>query len=175
MRRVLVIWSVFILVFGAVRESAAQESDGPSVVLGTTIRPIASDGKEYWLVEIPMVEGDIPIRGEHLSVTLDGGMTWGTKGGFSVESTVGGGLRWSPSRFFDVYTQGHFGTFLFNNYTLLGTVGVEVNVPAGESASLGLGVEYFGRRNRELAGFITKPQWYASGRGVGVRVSVRMR
>jgi hypothetical protein len=36
-----------------------------------------------------------------------------------------------------------------------------------------VGIEYFYRDVSKLAGFLDGPQWYASGRGVALRVGIR--
>jgi hypothetical protein len=173
-RRLFIVGMALMLAAVSAGEAAAQgtELDG---VLGTTIRRIDHGGKTFWLAEIPMLELEFPIAEDRVAGFLSLGTTWGTKGGFSVEWTTGGGLRWRPNRVFAVHASGQFGTFVFNNYTLLGVAGFEVYFPLGDSIDLAVGAEYFNRRNRELAGFISKPQWYVSGDGVGARVGFAFR
>ena len=102
-------------------------------------------------------------------------LTFGTSPDFSLVPTVGPGLRWYPGRFISLYSQGRLGTLTFSSYTLMANVGIDVNIPVGESAALVVGAEYFNRRVRELAGFIDGEQWYISGDGVGFRLGLLWR
>ena len=61
------------------------------------------------------------------------------------------------------------------SYTLMANVGIDVNIPVGESTFLVVGAEYFNRRVRELAGFIDGEQWYISGDGIGFRLGILWR
>ena len=94
--------------------------------------------------------------------------TFGTSPDFSLVPTFGPGLRWYPVRFISLYSQGRLGTLMAN-------VGIDVNIPVGESAVLVVGAEYFDRRVRELAGFIDGEQWYISGDGIGFRFGILWR
>ena len=123
-------------------------------------------------------------------MTTNLNFTFGTSPDFSFVPTVGPGLRWYPVRFISLYSQGRLGTLTFSSYTLMANVGIDVNIPVGESAVLVVGAEYFpvgesavlvvgaeyfNRRVRELAGLIDGEQWYISGDGIGFRLGILWR
>ena len=108
--------------------------------------------------------------------------SWGIRGGFSHNASIGIGLRWSPVEYISLYAQTHVGTFLFTNRTHLRHVGFDINIPRYSTSSSGriardrylvIGVEYFDRRAVKWAGYLEGPQWYASGRGVAIRFGIR--
>lgn len=140
--------------------------------LGLTVRPITTGGVRRTAVDIPVIEIRVPVKNLPLSATVHTSTTWVWGGGFkhsSVDTSIGGGLRWQPIRHVAVFAQGHVGTFIFNSYTLLGNVGLDIEIPVGDKRVI-LGAEYFSRRVRELAGFYDG-QWRASGKGIGFRVA----
>ena len=167
--------------------AAASAQTSEPFLFGTTLRsipnatsslgegnPIPVDGR-YWFADIPMAENMFPIVDDRLFVTTNLNFTFGTSPDFSFVPTVGPGLRWYPVRFISLYSQGRLGTLTFSSYTLLANVGIDVNIPVGESAVLVVGAEYFNRRVRELAGFIDGEQWYISGDGIGFRLGILWR
>ena len=74
-------------------------------------------------------------------MTTNLNFTFGTSPDFSFVPTVGPGLRWYPVRFISLYSQGRLGTLTFSSYTLMANVGIDVNIPVGESAVLVVGAE----------------------------------
>ena len=167
--------------------AAASAQTSEPFLFGTTIRSIPNatsslgegnptpvDGR-YWFADIPMAENQFPIVDDRLFVTTNLNLTFGTSPDFSLVPTVGPGLRWYPVRFISLYSQGRLGTLTFSSYTLMANVGIDVNIPVGESAALVVGAEYFNRRVRELAGFIDGEQWYISGDGMGFRLGLLWR
>jgi hypothetical protein len=140
-------------------------------VLGTTVRSITSGDKEYVLADVPMFEGTIGGTGK-LMLTLDVGITWGVKGGTSADPYFGDALRWYPVPYIGLFAQGRFGTLLFNNITVLGSTGVDVEVPISARRRIIVGVEYFNRLVKKVGGFLDGDQWYASGDGLGIRIAL---
>ena len=146
------------------------------------VRPFTEAGRDYMIVDAPAFESHLRLSdGVYLTVPVT--FSWGVRGGFSHNASIGIGLRWSPVEYVSLYAQTHVGTFLFTNRTHLRHVGVDVNVPryftsdvsgtVSRSEYLILGVEYFDRSAVKWAGFMDGPQWYASGRGVAVRFGIR--
>jgi len=116
-------------------------------------------------------------------VSIPLALTWGVKGGFSADASIGIGMSWSPSKYVSTSARISGGTFLFNHWTHLQTVGVDLNVPISrmvfaeglsrQNKFLVVGVEYFHRDVSTLIGFLSGPQWYTSGHGLAVRVGIR--
>jgi hypothetical protein len=154
-----------------------------AAVLGVTIRPFRQDGTQYVIVDAPMREWMMRLSDRRIFLTTSLGVSWGTAGGFSADTTIGIGLNWSPSKYVSVSAQTRFGTFFFNNRTHLRSVSADVNIPIQrppftesmqyQRKCLVVGVEYFQRDVVRWKGYLDGPQWYASGHGVALRVGIR--
>jgi hypothetical protein len=162
---------------------------GPLPVGGTAaittvaaVRSFAGAGRDYVIVDAPAYETHMRLSdGVYLTVPIT--FSWGVKGGFSHNASIGLGLRWSPVEYVSLYAQTHVGTFFFTNRTHLRHVGVDVNIPRYSTSSASgtvsrdeyfvFGVEYFDRRAVKGAGYMDGPQWYASGHGVAIRFGIR--
>jgi hypothetical protein len=162
-----------------------DHSPAGGLAAGTTmavVRPFTDGDRDYVIVDAPAFENHMRLaNGVYLSIPIT--FSWGVKGGFSHNASIGVGLRWSPVEYVSVYAQTHVGTFFFTNRTHLRHVGVDVNIPRYTTSTtsgtirrdeyLVFGVEYFDRHAVELAGYMDGPQWYAGGRGIAVRVGIR--
>lgn len=147
------------------------------------LRPFSSGGKDYVIVDAPRVEGMLRMGRLPLYVSIPVAFSWGVKGGFTSELSIGLGLSWSPIRYVSVSAQQRLGTFFFNHGTSERTVALDVTIPikrttfAGgvtrASAYVVVGAEYFYRDVDKWAGFMDGEQWYASGHGVAIRVGIR--
>ena len=153
-----------------------------STNIGTAVRPFRQNGTQYVIVDFPVRDTTARLtRSIALATTL--GVSWGTTGGFSVDTVIGIGVSWTPSKYVSASAQRRFGTFFFNNRTHLRTVGIDFHVPIRrprfnevmfyQTKFLVVGVEYFDRDVVKRAGFLDGPAWYASGSGVGLRVGLR--
>jgi len=140
-------------------------------VVGTTVRTITFEDKEYVLADVPMFEGAVGGTGKYM-LTLDLGITWGVKGGTSADPYFGDALRWYPVPHIGLFAQGRIGTLLFNNITVLGSTGVDVEIPIGARRRVIIGMEYFNRLVTKVGGFLDGDQWYASGDGLGIRIAL---
>ena len=149
---------------------------------GVSVRPFASGGRDYVIVDAPSFDAAIRLNDSGLFLTIPVTFSWGLRGGFSHNFSIGVGARWSPIEYFSLYAQTHAGTFLFTNGTRLRHVGLEVNLPRVTVSKVGvvardkylvLGIEYFDRQASRRLGFLEGPQWYASGRGVAIRLGIR--
>jgi hypothetical protein len=138
--------------------------------IGTTIYPITHEGTEYILADIPSFEGAVGGTGP-LTGSLDLGITWGVRGGVTLDPFLGNTLRWNPFRGLSLFAHGRAGTLLLNNVTVLGSVGLDLEIPLGGRRTLVLGGEYFNRLVKEVGGFLDSPKWYVSGDGLGIRVA----
>ena len=151
-------------------------------VTGGAARVLSDHGTTRVLVEFPAGEMHGRLN-DHTFVVVPLALTWGVKGGFSVDGSIGIGLSVVPTKYVSLTAKTNIGTALFNNVTHLRTVGVDVNIPIARATfAQGLtrqnrfvvvGVEYFQRSVSKLAGFLDGPQWYASGRGVALRIGIR--
>jgi len=139
------------------------------VNIGTTVRPITVDGHQYVLAELPMLEAILSC-GRRFCLTLNGALTWGIKGGSSVDMAFGDALSWNPVKPVRLFVQGRIGTFVLNNVSVLGGAGVDLNIPLGRDRTIVLGAEYFNRLSTKVGGFLKGPQWYASGEGIALRI-----
>jgi hypothetical protein len=137
--------------------------------IGTTVYPVTLEGTEYILADIPRIEAMVGGTGR-LTGSLDLGITWGVKGGTSLDPFLGNTLRWHPFKAVSVFVHGRAGTLLLNNVTVLGSTGLEIEIPIGGGRKLLLGGEYFNRLVTKVGGFLDGPKWYVSGDGLGVRV-----
>ena len=155
------------------------------IAAGTTmvaVRSFTEAGRDYVIVDAPAFETHMRLSdGVYLTIPIT--FSWGVKGGFSHNASIGAGLRWSPVEYVSLYAQTHVGTFLFTNRTLSHHIGVDVNIPrystsptagnVSRNEYLVFGVDVFTRSAVEWAGYMDGPQWYASGRGVAVRFGIR--
>jgi hypothetical protein len=149
---------------------------------GGAVRVITDQGTTRVLVEYPAGEAQFRVT-DRAFVVVPVALTWGVKGGFSVDGSIGIGLSVLPTRHVALYAKTNIGTALFNNVTHLRNAGVDFNIPIGrttfaeglsrQNRFLVVGIEYFYRHVSKLAGFLNGPQWYASGRGVALRIGIR--
>jgi hypothetical protein len=149
----------------------------------TTVRPFSAAGRDYVIVDTPAWETHLRFSDTPVFLTMPLTLSWGVKGGFSHNASIGIGLRWSPIEYVSVYAQTHIGTFLLTNHTHLHHVGFDINIPRYTTdRSTGaisrnkyyvFGIEYFDRRAVKWIGYLDGPQWYASGRGVAIRFAIR--
>jgi hypothetical protein len=153
-----------------------------STTVGTTVRPFGQNGSQYLLVDVPVHDSTIRLT-KAIALATTAGVSWGTAGGFSVDTAIGIGVSWTPSKYVSASAKARFGTFFFNNRTHLRTVGIDFHIPIcrppftevrfNQTKFLVVGVEYFDRDVVKWAGFLDGPAWYASGRGIGLRVGLR--
>jgi len=150
--------------------------------IGASVRSFTQAGHDYVIVDAPSFDMQLRVSGKQVFVTVPLALSWGVKGGFSHNASIGIGLRWSPVDYVSVYAQTHVGTFLFTNRTHLRHVGIDINIPRYSLSSMGsikrdrylvIGVEYFDRSVVKWAGYMDGPQWYASGRGIAIRFGIR--
>jgi len=102
---------------------------------------------------------------------------------FFVEWTYAGGIHINPfGQFLSINATGHLGTFFFDNFTYIGAVGVNLDVPLGDDIIVSLGVEYFYRNSRDLFDLVTFPSLEGSkeeeainldSRGIGISIGFR--
>jgi hypothetical protein len=152
-------------------------------VFNGAVRSFAAAGKDYLILEAPRQEAMFRPGQRPVFVTVPFVLSWGLKGGFSHDASVGIGLTWTPTPHVSASAQARVGTFFFTNRIAVRSVGLDINIPIkrkavpGEAAVTGeflvIGAELFDRRATKWAGFMDGPQWYASGRGVAVRVGIR--
>ena len=149
---------------------------------GGAARVISYHGMTRVLVDFPAGERQGRLS-DHMFLIVPLALTWGVKGGFSVDGSIGIGLSYVPTKYVGLSAKDNIGTALFNNVTHLRTVGVDFNIPIAratfaqgltrQNRFLVVGVEYFQRSASKLAGFLDGPQWYVSGRGVALRIGIR--
>jgi hypothetical protein len=137
--------------------------------IGTTVYPITHEETEYVLADIPSFEGAVGGTGP-LTGSLDLGITWGVRGGVTLDPFLGNTLRWHPFNGVSLFAHGRAGTLLLNNVTVLGSVGLDLEIPIGGGRTILLGAEYFNRLVKKIGGFLDSPKWYVSGDGLGLRI-----
>jgi hypothetical protein len=152
---------------------------------GAMVRPFRHDGAWHVLADVPMREGTLRLSRRPIVPKLfsSAAVSWGVVGGFSVDTSIGVGMNWTPSKYVSATMQRRFGTFFFTNRTHLRSASIDINVPYPrppfsdvkhyDTRYLAVGVEYFQRDVVRWKGFLDGPQWYTSGHGVAVRVGVR--
>lgn len=162
-----------------------EHRDGGVAALfsGGSARAFSSAGKDYLVIDALKLEGMLRLSDKPIFLTLPLALSFGVKGGFSSELSVGVGLSWSPSKYVTAHAQQRVGSFFFNHGTYQRSVGFDINIPIAhqtfasgvtrQSDYLVVGVEYFHRDVHKWIGFMDGKQWYASGQGVAVRVGVR--
>ena len=162
-----------------------EHRDGGVTALfwGASVRAFSSAGEDYVVIDVPKFEGMIRFGEKPIFLTIPVAFSWGVKGGFTSEMSVGVGLSWSPSKYISARVQHRLGTFFFNHGAYQPSVGLDLHIPirretfadgvTRQSKYLVIGVEYFYRKVYKWAGFLDGKQWYASGHGVAVRVGVR--
>jgi hypothetical protein len=153
-------------------------------VFTASVQPFSSAGKDYVVIDAPRYEVMVRPGRIPLYLTVPVALSWGVKGGFTSELSIGFGLSWSPMRYVSVYAQQRLGTFFFNHGTSRRSIGLDINIPIAhrpfgdglkrETAYLVIGTEYFSRDVRRWAGFLDGEQWYASGHAVAIRVGIRL-
>jgi hypothetical protein len=162
---------------------AQSESGIGANTFMAAVRPFSSGGKDYVIVDAPRIEGMLRMGRLPLYLSFPVAFSWGVRGGFTSEFSIGLGINWSPIRSISVSAQQRVGTFFFNHGTSERTAALDVNLPIRSttfgggvtraSAYLVIGVEYFHREVDKWAGFMDREQWYASGDGVAIRVGIR--
>ena len=162
---------------------APREGGIVAHLFSASVRAFSSAGKDHVVVDAPRYDVMVRPGGAPLYLTIPVALSWGVKGGFTSEASIGFGLSWSPSRYVSVYAQQRLGTFFFNHGTRQRSAGLDINIPIAhavfaegvrrESQYLVIGFEYFDRDVGKWAGFMEGSQWYASGHGVAVRVGIR--
>ena len=162
-----------------------EHRDGGVTALfwGASVRAFSSAGEDYVVIDVPKFEGMIRFGEKPIFLTIPVTFSWGVKGGFTSEMSLGVGLSWSPSQYVSARVQHGLGTFFFNHGAYQPSVGLDFNIPirretfadgvTRQSKYLVIGVDYFYRDVHRWAGFLDGKQWYASGHGVALRVGVR--
>lgn len=161
---------VVLLILGALL-AATSVSAQTAIRLATTVRSITLDGADHVLADIPALEAIAGGSGP-VVLALDAGITWGIRGGTSADPYFGETLRWYSGKGVSLFAHGRIGTLVLNNLTVLGSTGIDVDIPIGRGRHVVLGVEYFNRLVTRVGGFLDGPQWYVSGDGVGFRVGM---
>ncbi len=146
-------------------------------MLGVTIRQL--EANDFLMVDVPFIRARVPLGSDAVQLAYGGHLMWGLTE-FFVDWTFAGGIHVYPfGRSFSVNVTGHLGSFLLDNLTYMGAVGVHLDLPTGGDRLVSIGVEYFYRNSRDLLDWIEFP---ASGsdeainldsRGVGVSIGFR--
>jgi hypothetical protein len=166
--------AIIVMLAAAALSLTTQASAQALARIGTTVYPVTIDGTEYTLADIPRVEATVGGT-DRLTGSLDLGITWGVRGGTSLDPFLGNTLRWSPVRGVSLFAHGRAGTLLLNNVTVLGSAGLDFEIPLGGGRTLFLGGEYFNRLVKKVGGFLEGRKWYVSGDGLGLRVGFGVR
>jgi hypothetical protein len=176
-------WVPLILLVQTVSVTPPIDGGVFANVVTASVRPFSSGGRDYVLLEAPRYEVLVRPWKAPLYLTVPVVLSWGVKGGFTSELSVGFGLSWSPSRYVSVSAQQRLGTFFFNHGARERTAGLDITIPIArktfvegmtrQSAYVVIGAEYFHRDVDEWAGFMTGEHWYASGHGVAIRLGIR--
>lgn len=124
---------------------------------GAAVRPFRHDGAWHLLVDVPMREGTMRLSRRPIIPKLfsSAAVSWGVVSGFSVDTSIGIGLNWTPSEYVSATVQRRFGTFFFTNRTHLRSASLDINLPFPrpplsqvkhyDTKYLAVGVEYFQR------------------------------
>jgi hypothetical protein len=150
---------------------------------GVTIRAFRPHDITHVIVDFPMADAMLRLSDKPFFLTIPLALSFGLAGGFSADASIGAGLTWAPTRAVSLSAGTRIGTFFFNNRTHVRTVGLDVHVPLQHFAftevkrvptkHLTIGIEYFDRDVVRWLGFMDGAGWYASGRGIGIRVGIR--
>jgi hypothetical protein len=165
----------------AARQKPRENVGG--LLLSGSMRAFSSAGKDYVVIDAPRFDGMLRLGDKPIFLTLPVAFSWGVKGGFTSELSVGVGLSWAPSKYVAAYAQQRLGSFFFNHGVYQRSVGLDINIPISDETFvdgvtrqnlyLVIGAEYFYRDVHKWLGFMAREQWYASGHGVALRVGVR--
>lgn len=166
---------------------ADEPPDGFSLRLGTDLRMMHYQDKPFWSGTIPALDVGIPIAKRYIQFELGWGLQWGFSK-FYVDHfpdiLPSLGLRIYPfGKYVSFYGKGGWGTFIFNNSTLIAETGGDIDIPLSSSNEysvpyLTLGAGYFYRRVGGLGDFVERsnhPWWYMTGPGVAFRVGLLIR
>src|SRR5262245_1484892 len=170
-----------------IAQEARKSYDARPVIANAftaSVHQLSSAGKDYAVIDAPRYEVMVRPGRIPLYLTVPVALSWGVKGGFMSELSIGFGISWSPVRYVSVYGQQRLGTFFFNHGAIQRSAGLTINIPIEhrtfadgtrrERVYLVVGGEYFRRDVKKWAGFMHGEQWYASGHGVAVRVGIRL-
>ena len=142
---------------------SSSYANGQSLLnVGTTVRVIRTDTERFTLADIPMLEAIVGGGGaghRQIYASLNTGVTWGVRGRESVDFFFGDTFRWYPVRNVGLFAQGRVGTYV------LGSAGIDVEIPIGRGARFVVGVEYFNLLVRK----------HGSDDGLGLRFAVGFR
>jgi hypothetical protein len=170
--------------WGSTRNLSAPPEGGTiGGFAGTTARAFSSGGRDYFTVDAPGLETTLRVSAEHpVFLTFPFALSWGVQGGVYSEASIGIGMRWSPIKYASVSAQTRVGTFFFTNRTHVRSLGLDIRIPVRRAKFaegltvidkyVVIGAEYFQRDGVKWAGYLKGPQWYASGRGIAIRVGI---
>jgi len=112
------------------------------------------------------------LYNRYLLMTVEGHWVWGISK-FFVDLTAAVGLQWYPfGKIFSVYGAGHYGTFFFNNTTVMAEAGINIDIPLGKNIDLVIRGGYFNRKVSRGIEFIRPDQWYLSSKGIAIRLGI---
>src|SRR5262245_5210175 len=94
-----------------------------------SVHPFSSAGKDYVVIDAPRYEVMVRPGRIPLYLTVPVALSWGVKGGFTSELSIGFGISWSPVRYVSVYGQQRLGTFFFNHGAIQRSAGLTINIP----------------------------------------------
>ncbi len=186
MKRFIVLLFVFIVNTSVFSQSFSDIDNEKSATknyigsLGVKFMVMDYDGDPFYVGELPSFSRMASIVNDDLFFYMDSNFTWGLTH-FFFDYSLGAGLRYYPevpvilhnNNFLSFYSGGQAGTFFFNNVTLLGRVGADLEVHVDSGSSIFLGGELFYRKVYELAGYIEKDYWYISSPGWSINGGFR--
>ena len=161
---------LILLLFPMTAPSHVQASDVGGT-FGFGIRVMNED--DFIAADIPFNNLMVPLWNDHLHLTIGFHCLWGMTE-FFIDPSLAVGLQYYPfGKYISFHGTGHFGTWIFTNYSLTAGGGMDIDLPISDEACIFIGGEYYYRRVHRLGEFTDQEQWYMSSNGISIRFGIR--
>ena len=154
----LVAWACWIIIVPSICLGADSDEElhFDEYLLGVTIRHL--EANDFLIADVPMIRARVPLGSDVVQLGYGGHLMWGLTE-FFVDWTFAGGIHVFPfGKSFSFNATAHLGSFLLDNVTYMGAIGVHFDIPTGDDTLVSFGAEYFHRNSRELLDWIEFPQ-----------------
>lgn len=152
---------------------------------GFDIRLMHMEGrrKTFYAGDLPKFEIGIPIAHRYALVDMIYAWEFGYSrfymDRFFLPIPSVGPRVYPFGQYLSIYAHGTWGSFVFNNSTLTGEYGIEIDLPTSDESNgehyVAFGIGYFHRKCYKWGNYIKDPQWYITSNGPLFTFSFRTR
>ncbi|MDA3899888.1 MAG: hypothetical protein PF637_05145 [Spirochaetes bacterium] len=178
MKKLLLLFAFCFITFSLWAEPNINQnsSEKAGMSWGLKLMHLDFEKSDFYIASLPAFEYQSQLFIKGLNLYTATNITWGLSD-FFMDFGFGTGLRYYPlgNRSLSFYAGGEAATFFFNNATLTGRVGSDIDFNINHESSVFLGAELFQRKVYRLVEYIDSSHWYISSRGWAINGGFRVR